>query len=146
MLSWRRLSLRGSHSSRQSRLRRESRQRRQSRHLSHSYAALVVPVLHSHRGQTHSGGVLVHLPAHRFIHFAFRGRDYRLMSFRVREILRLHDSPIRIHNVFYGHTEPPRRPHSGLVPPTDLVCLASQSHSVGGRAGHLGILLLQPDC
>ena len=26
---------------------------------------------------------------HRFIHFAFRGRDYRLMSTRVREILRL---------------------------------------------------------
>ena len=28
-------------------------------------------------------------PQHRFIHFAFRGRDYRLMSSRVREILRL---------------------------------------------------------
>ena len=28
-------------------------------------------------------------PQHRFIHFAFRGRDYKLMSFRVREILRL---------------------------------------------------------
>ena len=28
-------------------------------------------------------------PQHRFIHFAFRGRDYMLMSFRVREILRL---------------------------------------------------------
>ena len=28
-------------------------------------------------------------PGHRFIHFAFRGRDYRLMSFRVRVILRL---------------------------------------------------------
>ena len=28
-------------------------------------------------------------PGHRFIHFAFRSRDYRLMSFRVREILRL---------------------------------------------------------
>ena len=28
-------------------------------------------------------------PQHRFIQFAFRGRDYRLMSFRVREILRL---------------------------------------------------------
>ena len=27
-------------------------------------------------------------PGHRFIHFAFRGRDYKLMSFRVREILR----------------------------------------------------------
>ena len=26
---------------------------------------------------------------HRYIHFAFRGRDYRLMSSRVREILRL---------------------------------------------------------
>ena len=43
-----RFNLRGSHSSRhsrQSRLRRECSQRRQSRHLSHSYAALVVPVL-----------------------------------------------------------------------------------------------------
>ena len=48
-----RVSLRGSHNcshSQQSRLRRESRHRRQSRHLSHSYAALVVPVLQSHRG------------------------------------------------------------------------------------------------
>ena len=30
-------------------------------------------------------------PQHRFIHFAFRGRDYRLMSSRVREILRLQE-------------------------------------------------------
>ena len=60
-------------------------------------------------------------PGHRFIHFAFRGHDYRLMSFRVREILRLQESPICIHEVCYGHTEPPRRPHSGLVPPTDLI-------------------------
>ena len=28
-------------------------------------------------------------PQHNFIHFAFRGRDYRVMSFRAREILRL---------------------------------------------------------
>ena len=47
---WRRVSLRGSHSSRlsqqsrQSRLRWQSRPRRQSRHLSYSYAALVVLV------------------------------------------------------------------------------------------------------
>ena len=43
-----RVSLRGSHSNRHSqhsRLRRESRPRRQSRHLSHSFAALVIPVL-----------------------------------------------------------------------------------------------------
>ena len=33
-------------------------------------------------------------PQHRFIHFAFRGRDYRLMSSRVREILRLQEQPI----------------------------------------------------
>ena len=33
-------------------------------------------------------------PGHRFIHFAFRGCDYRLMSFRVREILKLQESPI----------------------------------------------------
>ena len=58
---------------------------------------------------------------HRFIHFALRGHGYRLMSFRVREILRLQESPIRIHEVCYGHTEPPRCPHSGLVPPIDLI-------------------------
>ena len=60
-------------------------------------------------------------PGHRFIHFAFRGHDYRLMSFRVREILRIPESPIHLHEVCYGQTEPPRRPHGGLVPPTDLV-------------------------
>ena len=60
-------------------------------------------------------------PQHRFIHFAFRGRDYRLMSFRVREILRLQEQPIRLHEVCYGQTAPPRCPHNGLVPPTDLV-------------------------
>ena len=41
-------------------------------------------------------------PQHRFIHFAFRGRDYRLMSFRVREILRLQEQAIRLHEVCYG--------------------------------------------
>ena len=60
-------------------------------------------------------------PGHRFIHFSFRGRDYRLMSFRVREILRIPESPIRLHEVFYGQTEPPRCPHGSLVPPIDLV-------------------------
>ena len=38
-------------------------------------------------------------PRHRFIYFAFRGRDYRLTSTRVREILRLHEQPIRLHEV-----------------------------------------------
>ena len=47
-------------------------------------------------------------PAHRFIHFAFRGHDYRLMSFRVREILRILEAPIRLHEVCYGQTEPPK--------------------------------------
>ena len=40
---------------------------------------------------------------------------------RVREILRILESPIHLHEVCYGQTEPPRRPHGGLVPPTDLV-------------------------
>ena len=60
-------------------------------------------------------------PRHRFIHFAFRGHDYRLQCQRAREILRILESPIRIHEIYYGETEPPRRPHGGLVPPTDLV-------------------------
>lgn len=60
-------------------------------------------------------------PLHRFIHFAFRGKDYRLMSSRVREILRLQEHPIRLHEVWYGQIVPPRCPHGCLVPPTDLV-------------------------
>ena len=39
---------------------------------------------------------------HNFIHFAFRGRDYRMTSTRAREILRLQEQPIRLHEVCYG--------------------------------------------
>jgi hypothetical protein len=38
-----------------------------------------------------------------------------------REILRILESPIWIHEICYGETEPPRRPHGGRIPPTDLV-------------------------
>ena len=40
---------------------------------------------------------------------------------RVREIPSVLESPICLHEVCYGQTEPLRRPHSGLVPPVDLV-------------------------
>ena len=40
---------------------------------------------------------------------------------RVRKILRIPESPIRLHEVCYGQTEPLRCPHDGLVPPIDLV-------------------------
>ena len=46
-------------------------------------------------------------PHHRFIHFAFGGRDYRLTSTRVREILRLQEQPVRLHEVCYGLIAPP---------------------------------------
>ena len=36
-------------------------------------------------------------PGHRYIHFAFRGRDHRLYSNRVREILRILESATKIH-------------------------------------------------
>ena len=41
-------------------------------------------------------------PRYRFIHFAFQGCDYRLQSSRVREILRILESPICLHEVCYG--------------------------------------------
>ena len=44
-----------------------------------------------------------------------------MTSTRVREILRLQEQPVRLHEVCYGQTTPPRRPHGGNVPPTDLV-------------------------
>ena len=43
------------------------------------------------------------------------------MSFRVKEILRLQEQPIRLHEVCYGQTMPPKCPHGGMVPPIDLV-------------------------
>ena len=43
------------------------------------------------------------------------------MSFGVKEILRLQEQPIRLHEVCYGQTEPPKCPHGGLLPPIDLV-------------------------
>jgi hypothetical protein len=60
-------------------------------------------------------------PAHEFIHFAFRGHDRRLYSSRVREILRLPALDTKIHQLCFGQTAPPRRPHGGSVPPTDLI-------------------------
>jgi hypothetical protein len=60
-------------------------------------------------------------PAHEFIHFAFRGRDRRLYSTRVREILRLSASETKIHQLCFGQTAPPRRPHGRTVPPTDMI-------------------------
>jgi len=60
-------------------------------------------------------------PSHRFIDFTFRGCDRRLYSNKVREILWILESLIWIHEIYYGETEPPRCPHGGLVPPTDLV-------------------------
>jgi hypothetical protein len=58
---------------------------------------------------------------HRYIHFAFRGCDYRLQSSRAREILRILESSTRIHEICYGETKPSRCPHDGRVPPTDIV-------------------------
>jgi hypothetical protein len=60
-------------------------------------------------------------PAHEFIHFAFRGHDCRLYSTRVREILRLPASETKIHQLCFGQTSLPRRPHGGTVPPTDMI-------------------------
>jgi hypothetical protein len=59
--------------------------------------------------------------AHEFIHFAFRGRDRRLYSTRVREIVRLPASETKIHQLCFGQTAPLRRPHGGTVPPTDMI-------------------------
>jgi hypothetical protein len=60
-------------------------------------------------------------PGHQYIHFAFADRDFRLQSSRATEILRIPALETRIHQIYYGRTEPPRRPHGGEVPPTDTV-------------------------
>jgi hypothetical protein len=60
-------------------------------------------------------------PAHEFIHFAFRGCDRRIYNTRVWEILRLPASETKIHQLCFGQTAHPRRPHGRTVPPTDMI-------------------------
>ena len=50
-------------------------------------------------------------PQHIYIHFAFRRKDYRLTSTRVREILRLQEQLVRLHEVCYGQTAPLKGPN-----------------------------------
>jgi hypothetical protein len=44
-----------------------------------------------------------------------------LYSTSVREILRLLALETKIHQLCFGQTPPPRHPHGGTMPPTDLV-------------------------
>jgi hypothetical protein len=44
-----------------------------------------------------------------------------LYSTRVREILRLLASEMKIHQLCFGQTSPPTCPHGGIVPPTDMI-------------------------
>lgn len=60
-------------------------------------------------------------PGHRWIHFGFAGRDHRLYADRARELLRIEASETRIHSLCYGATEPPHRPHGGIIPETEFV-------------------------
>ena len=85
-------------------------------------------------------------PHYNFIHFAFGGKDYRVMSFRAREILRLQEQPVRLHEVCYGQQEPPRRPHGGIVPLQILCAIASRSPLVRGQGGTPVTLHLQLEC
>ena len=44
-----------------------------------------------------------------------------MTSQRAREILRLQEQLVKLHEVCYEQQEPPRHPHGGKVPPTELV-------------------------
>jgi len=58
---------------------------------------------------------------HSYIHYALAGTDYRVTAQRAREVLGLRAYSTRIHQLCYGNFEPPRRPHSGEIPPVDFV-------------------------
>ena len=60
-------------------------------------------------------------PEHRFIHFSFAGRDFRLQSAAARDVLRLTFSRTRVHEECYGRVNPPRRAVGGIEPPVETV-------------------------
>ena len=60
-------------------------------------------------------------PDHSYIHYALAGIDYRVTAQRARETWGLTAYDTKIHELYFGNFEPPRRPHGGALPPVDLV-------------------------
>ena len=47
-------------------------------------------------------------PSHEFIQFRFEGETYRILAFEIRQLYRFLETPVRLHNLCYGTTDPLR--------------------------------------
>jgi hypothetical protein len=57
-------------------------------------------------------------PDHQWMRFWFEHEDVTLHAAQIRELFGFLESTTRLHNMCYGTSDPPRRPHSGVAPST----------------------------
>lgn len=57
-------------------------------------------------------------PNHEWMQFMLDGQHYRISAQEIRELFGFPESKTRIHCMCYGGTDPPRRSHGGVAPPT----------------------------
>jgi hypothetical protein len=50
--------------------------------------------------------------------FRFEREDVTIHASQIRQLFGFHESSTRLHNLCYGTSDPPRRPHGGVAPDT----------------------------
>jgi hypothetical protein len=57
-------------------------------------------------------------PDHHWMRFRFEREDVTITASQIRQLFGFHESSTRLHNLCYGTSDPPRRPHGGVAPGT----------------------------
>jgi hypothetical protein len=57
-------------------------------------------------------------PDHQWMRFRFEREDVTLHGSQIRQLFGFNESSTRLHSLFYGTSDPPRRPHGGVAPAT----------------------------
>lgn len=60
-------------------------------------------------------------PDHLHISFSICGQQRTITSIEAQDFLGLTEQPIRLHQLCFPDTEPPRRAHTGVLPPADIM-------------------------
>jgi hypothetical protein len=57
-------------------------------------------------------------PDHQWMRFRFEREDVTIHASQIRQLFGFPESSTRLHSLCYGTSDPPRHPHSGVVPAT----------------------------
>jgi hypothetical protein len=57
-------------------------------------------------------------PDHQWMRFCFEREDVTIHASQIRQLFGFNESSTRLHSLYYGTSDPPRRPHGGVAPGT----------------------------